>query len=453
MRYKKKLLFPALAATAGLLAFTTGSAMADSPTAVNNLTSFRQMVVDHTGGHIFMGQGGTTGGIVVTDLSGNYVTTLDSGYGVAGLVLNGSNLYAALTGTGADADSIAVIDASSVGSGTATENYIPLGAGDQPAGLAFQGADLWVSYSDTTAGTAGIGSVDSSNTFMLNVASGWSTAPDLAADPSGNGKVVAVGGSTATVYTAEPDGSLQSGATSGSFCSDESQLAVVPGGDAFYAVCDSTVTKYSTADLSSVTSHPGTSVAVNSDGTAVAVGDSTVLNVYGDSGLLNAIDGGSSVPAGGLSWDGTQLDALTGGSSGYDLNTFEDAATTTSTFSLTPPAQAYEGYVPLKGTLSFSNGRLPSGSQVAVTRAASGGNSIPVGTATVDGPDHPGLHAQRAGHAQWRLGPAGHAGQHHKDVRPAGQNVPRARQPGRELLALPGGGRHRHVHLHRQVRG
>ena len=83
------------------------------------------MVVDDVGGngYIFLSQGlssgalGTggpsqTAGIVVTDLSGNYVTTLDAGYGAEGLALSpdGGTVYAAMS----RASAVAAIDVSSI---------------------------------------------------------------------------------------------------------------------------------------------------------------------------------------------------------------------------------------------------------------------------------------------------------------------------------------------------
>ena len=87
MRYNKKLLVPVLAVSLGLLSFTASRALADGATPVASLTSFHQMVVDRADGYIFLSQADNGDGIVVTDLSGNYVTTLDSSSGIAGLAL------------------------------------------------------------------------------------------------------------------------------------------------------------------------------------------------------------------------------------------------------------------------------------------------------------------------------------------------------------------------------
>ena len=85
-----------------------------------------------------------TSGIVVADLSGNYVTTLDSGDGVEGLALDGGTLYAALAGQ----DAVAAIQASSITATTTTptQALYPLGTGDIPYSLAVQSGKVWVSY-------------------------------------------------------------------------------------------------------------------------------------------------------------------------------------------------------------------------------------------------------------------------------------------------------------------
>jgi hypothetical protein len=384
MRYNKKLLVPALAVSLGLLSFTASRALADGATPVANLTSFHQMVVDQADDHIFLSQAGNGDGIVVTDLSGNYVTTLDSSSGIAGLALHGSKLYAAVPGS----DAVDVFDAATVSSSQEAADSFPLGSGDVPDSLAVQGGELWVSYTNSD-NAGGIGSVDlSSGTFTPAANGSWPAAPDLAADPSdpdNGGTLVAAEGATAATFTVT-GGVLTAEASPASLasCSAESQLAVVPGGDDFYAVCGTTVSEYSTKDLSTGSSHAGSSVAVSADGSAIAVGDGSTINVYGSSGLLNIENTSDSAAAGGLAWDDTRLDAVTGSSGSYSVQTFDSAATTAHTFTLAPPSSAYVGYVPLTGTLKFSNDELPSGTQVTITRASANGTaSTTVGTATV----------------------------------------------------------------------
>jgi hypothetical protein len=122
------LLVTGLAGAAALLMLPARGANADTTAALTQLTGFHQMVVDDVGGfssdgYVFLSEGtgsaalatdgpGSAAGIVVTDLAGNYVTTLDAGNGVEGLALSadGGTLYASLAGDNA----VAAIDVSSI---------------------------------------------------------------------------------------------------------------------------------------------------------------------------------------------------------------------------------------------------------------------------------------------------------------------------------------------------
>src|SRR5262245_9094068 len=112
-----------LAGTLGMLALPASGARADSSAPLAQLTGFHQIVVDDAAGYVFLSEGvdsplligaGATNAtsIVVTDLSGTYVTTLDAGDGVEGLAVSpdGGTLYAALA---AD-DAVGVIDTTSL---------------------------------------------------------------------------------------------------------------------------------------------------------------------------------------------------------------------------------------------------------------------------------------------------------------------------------------------------
>ena len=89
MRSTGTLLTSALAATLGLIALPTGSAQADSTIPISQLTGFHQMVVDSADGYILLSEGtgssnlitSPLGGsaIIVTNLAGEYITTLDAG--------------------------------------------------------------------------------------------------------------------------------------------------------------------------------------------------------------------------------------------------------------------------------------------------------------------------------------------------------------------------------------
>lgn len=402
---RNKLLAPALAGLLVLLAPPASGARADSGTTVAQLTSFHEMTVDSSAGYIFLSEGGSTGGIVVTNLSGGYVTTLDTGAGVTGLALSpdGSYLYAALTtGTSSsNADSINVIDVSTVAATQPAESAYQLGNGDVPLSLAFQSGQLWVSYAGSS-GAGGIDSFDPSSDVFTPAATGsWASAPDLAADPGDGGTVVAVedgaNPALAASYTATSSGTLTVAVAQADLgqCTGESQLAVAPGGQSFLAVCGSTVNEYASTDLSTpATSYTtgGAAVAAAVDagqdasGT-VAVGSSSAAYVDGAAGAAENVFGftsPASLAAGGLAWedgatDGSALVAVVANGGGsYDVQVFGQPTVTRSTLSLSQPSTAVTGEpVSLSGKLSLSTGAPPAGSTVSVVGTAPDGSTEP----------------------------------------------------------------------------
>lgn len=156
MRFSGKLLMAGVAAMVGALALpalATSAARADSTTPLTQLTSFHQILVDEQEGFVFLSEGQdsygvlTNGaddipGIVVTDLAGNYVTTIDAGMGADGMALSsdGSTLYAALEPD----NTVAAIDVSSITSTTTspTQAYWRLNGWEVPYSLAIQSGKL-----------------------------------------------------------------------------------------------------------------------------------------------------------------------------------------------------------------------------------------------------------------------------------------------------------------------
>jgi DNA-binding beta-propeller fold protein YncE len=103
MRNRIKPLFLAIAVmiiSVGLLmAGSNQPASAAGPVSLP-ISSFYQMVVDAAHGHIFISQDGSSeDGILVTDLTGQVVTTITGQSGVLGMALSpdGSTFYAALS--------------------------------------------------------------------------------------------------------------------------------------------------------------------------------------------------------------------------------------------------------------------------------------------------------------------------------------------------------------------
>src|SRR5579872_4167100 len=103
MRNRIKLLLLAVAgliAPVGLL-MAVGVQPASAAAVSLPISSYYQMAVDSAHGHIFISQGSSgQNGILVTDLTGQVVTTITGQTGVMGIALSpdGSTLYAALGG-------------------------------------------------------------------------------------------------------------------------------------------------------------------------------------------------------------------------------------------------------------------------------------------------------------------------------------------------------------------
>ncbi len=342
---------PVLLAAAGmvvsagvLLAGSNQPASAAAPVSLP-ISSYYQMVVDAAHGHIFISQGSSSqDGILVTDLSGQVVTTITGQSSVAGIALSpdGSTLYAAIS-TAVTAISTATL--------TQTASY-PMPAGDSPFNVAAQSGKIWVSYNNGTAFGAAIGFFDpsaSSSTLQTPAAmSGWSSAPQIAADPRDTGVLVATGPGSASGLAsydtaADPVTTLAGSPTQSSGCSTEQDLAIAPGGSEFAVACeDSGIADhvYSTASLSLLRSlgsatAPPFNVAISYDaagdaaaGTTTFVpspdldiyppGSATTLNTYSLYSLGGA--GGILAPRG-LAWvpDGSQVFGMLSRGSSFAL--------------------------------------------------------------------------------------------------------------------------------------
>jgi len=140
VRATKKLIVSALASAGalGLTVFPGTRALADGtsiPASALGLASFHQLAV--AGNDVFLtGAPDSGSGIVVTDLSGRRLTTLDKGADVAGIARQGSTLYAKLT-SGSNAGSVAAIPLPTSGAAVASfaEHYISLLGGLLPSSL------------------------------------------------------------------------------------------------------------------------------------------------------------------------------------------------------------------------------------------------------------------------------------------------------------------------------
>jgi hypothetical protein len=257
MRAKRSVTMAVLIALAYLTGLAVGSAHAAAAFGLP-VTNVYQVVADTAHNHLFISQGTAAGSgdnaIVVTDLSGNPVTTIGGQSGVAGLLLSpdGSTLYAALT-TG---QAVSAISTTTL---AVTASY-PLPTGDEAYAVSLQSGRLWVSYLATSPVPAGgIGTIDPANvnSFTADAVPGnWLRAPQIATDPMGGGVLATatVGvnpPAVATYDVSNPSAvTLTDSATSFASCgSPPHGLSVLRGGAAF--LCDGA--PYSTATLAPLT--------------------------------------------------------------------------------------------------------------------------------------------------------------------------------------------------------
>ena len=326
-----KALVPALGLGFGGIGLLPASiAHADSTTALQ-ITSFYQIVADTAHSHLFISQGSSSQNhIVVTDMSGKQVTTIAGQNGVVGIALSpdGKTLYAALGASHA----ITAINTATL---MQTASY-PIGNANTPRDVAVQSGKIWVSYDTGTAGAAAIGDIDlTANTPAFETQSamgGWYAAPEIAADPQDAGVLIAAEPDLSPTSVASYDATVNPAAVlaqSVSFnnCSNQRDLAVVPGGSEFILACGAPYAhyRYSTADLSQQGSYASTNypdaVVLDANGDVAAGAENGVsptdLFVYRPNAdtPVNTYDlvnsGGDLVPRG-LAWspDGSKLFAV-----------------------------------------------------------------------------------------------------------------------------------------------
>ena len=235
-----------------LLAGGGTSARADAVISLPaSVTYLNQTLPDTLGGngYVFIA---AEGGIIVCNVAGQQLTTVDAGDGIGALALSpdGATLYASVN-SGANAGSVTAITVSSIASGPVKQTFYPLAAGDQPGSLAAQSGKVWVAYSTTVAAvtTVAIGAINlaDNGTFEPAAAPGtWDKPVELAADPRDTGVLVAVSYDSpaeAATYNTATDpatpiaaqGALGAG---GNACSYLGEVAVVPNGTGFAAGCD-----------------------------------------------------------------------------------------------------------------------------------------------------------------------------------------------------------------------
>ncbi|MEU6094446.1 hypothetical protein [Streptomyces sp. NPDC047079] len=401
MRLKQVSLTAAISLVAGLTTATVGlsgsAAWADS-TAALPLSHYSHMLVDSAHQHIFFSQGAGSTGIVVTDLSGDPVTTIEGEQGATGLALSadGGTLYAAL----ADGDAVASVDTAALTESTRW----PTGTGSAPASVAVAGGRVWYGY--TADGMGAIGSVDPSAADPAATPqpamSHWSAAPLLttgggvlaAAEPQQSLSHVATFDVSSGTASAKADTLVGGGTATGFQVTGDGTTVLVA------APQQAALQAYRTSDLAGASpsvyytggSNSGpNSLAVDADGT-IAVGSTSgpAAGVHLYAGSHTLAENHVGFPSGtvapdGLEWgaDGLTLYAVTRDSSGaYTLDVLSDPKLSDTQLTLDPPKYA----VPTQqygvtGSLS-TRGLLPAGASLQVTRD---GTALPDATAGNDG--------------------------------------------------------------------
>ncbi|MFJ5018624.1 hypothetical protein [Streptomyces griseoluteus] len=397
MRLKQVSLAAAISVVAGLTTAAVGLtgplARADGANALP-LSHYAHMVVDGAHQHLFFSQGAGTTGIVVTDLSGNPVGTVDGEQGADGLALSadGGTLYAALS----DGDAIAVIDTA-----TLTETgRVDTGTDSAPVSVAMAGGKVWYSYTDAD-GKGTVGSLDPAAPAPTPQPGmpHWSAAPLLS---TGGGVLAVQGAQPYTTLVATYDvssGTPAPKADMGLGGTATGPVKVTADGTRLLVPQSASVYVYRTADLGDATPHGYYTGGVNSSPDAVAVdSDGTIaLGAPAGSGAGAYLYAGDSIaenhftfPAGtvapdGLAWgaDGRTLYAVTRADGSYALDVLGDAKLTDTELTLNSPspyaipAQRFT----VNGTVG-GHGFVPAGATLKVTRD---GTELPDATVGADG--------------------------------------------------------------------
>ncbi|MFG3358799.1 RHS repeat domain-containing protein [Streptomyces griseofuscus] len=389
----------AISLVAGLTTATVGltgsAARADSAAALP-LSHYSHMLVDAAHRHIFFSQGAGSTGIVVTDLAGTPVATIEGERGATGLALSGdgATLYAAL----ADGDAVAAIDTATL---TESTRY-PTGTGSAPASVAVAGGKVWYGYK--ADGSGGIGSVDPSATDPAATPqpsmSHWSTAPLLATgggvlaaeEPQQSLSHVATFDVSSGTASAKADTLVHGGTATGFQVTGDGATVLLAGPQQLAAHAYRTADLAASAPSGYFTGAAGpNAAALDTDGT-IAVGtpsgSAPGVYVYAASGTLAenhiTFPTGTLVPDG-LRWgaDGLALYGVTQDSSGaYTLNMLSAAKLTDTQLTLTAPRYAVptQQYT-FTGSLS-TKGLIPVGASLTVTRD---GTALPDATVGTDG--------------------------------------------------------------------
>jgi hypothetical protein len=310
-----------LSLVVALLAVGGGAtqASADSVTDIG-LTGFRDIIVDEAHDHVFVSQGNAT--LIVTDLQGVPLTTIEDLHGAAGMTLSpdGATLYVALS----SGDAIAAVD-----TGTLEVATYPTGTASCPSDVAVTVGLVW--FGGGCSSRQAVGALDPTD-GSVSATSARLQVPLLRTNPHLPGQVFAVerGISPTTLYTYTAQGgdspSLTLRTSRWNTGENTRDLAITPDGSKVIQASGYPYqhNAFSTNDLSSAGSYGSSNypnaVAVRDDG-MVAAGISGTYNpdvyVYrtGSTKLLRSYEFGGSANEllpGALAFGATDLYAVTG---------------------------------------------------------------------------------------------------------------------------------------------
>lgn len=385
----KRLAGSALAGAAALLAVSGGAASA--ATAAPRLPTLpigdlKQVVADGVHNHVYLA---TTTGVVVTNMTGGHVTTLDAGDSVTHLALSpdSSTLYAVVPG----ADEVAAFNTKTLGA----PRLYPLPAGDAIGDIALQAGKIWVSYATAAGGAIGDFTVGNTKfaAAALTTVGVWPTAPLLAADPTPDGTLVAVDGAADMIATYNVNAGIAPLAENDAFaaCTGLSDIAVAAGGASFELACTAAATElgFKSATLAAIpaanyASGAGTdAVAIAPDNSGIATGSTAKLATFKANGAAAntyALAAGDTVAPDGLSWtsDATKLVAVLKAGGNYVLDVIVYAQYKASSLDLTSTNFYYAAgaKVVLRGKLKFGTAGAPAGVTVKIFRQVVGSSAL-----------------------------------------------------------------------------
>jgi len=396
VRYMRRLAGSGLAGAAALLAVSGGAFGAANAASAAKLATLpigdlKQVIADGVHNRVYLA---TTGGVVVTNMTGARVTTLvGESVGHIALSSDSSTLYATVPG----ADEVAAFNAKTLGS-TA---FYKLPGGDAIGDIALQAGKIWVSY--TTAAGAAIGDFTVGNTAEFAAAAlpsteVWPTAPLLAADLNPDGTLVAVDDEADPAMIATYDvagGTPVKLAENDAFaaCTGLSDVAVAAGGGSFDLACTGSATELgfsktlgAAKDYASGAGTDAVAIAPDNSGTATGTDDAATAklatfkaNGTAENAYPLAADG-YTVAKDGLSWtsDATKLIAVLKAGANYALDVVEYAQYKASTLDLTSPNLYWQAgaKVILRGTLKFGGAGAPAGTTVKIFRQVAGSSVL-----------------------------------------------------------------------------